>query len=283
MLLFALQLAPIALSAWSVAHVELPLPVRVALAALVYLVSQPLLAGVLSLPFRKSMIPGRFPRDLGHRVYAGRRLFGACWTAVYYNTFTYPMVLAMPPLKWVVFRLFGYRGCCAFTLYPDTWIRDLPLLTVGRGAYLSNKSTIAPNIATPDGALVVGRVDIGAGAMIGHGTMVAPGVSIGVQAVVGVGCGINTGAVLEERCTVGNMSGVDLGARIGKAATVGACNVIGARATIGPGIHTPTHLHVPRRRVLRTQAEVDDLAEGQGITHAVRRPAAYAIGAAHGE
>ena len=33
-----------------------------------------------------------------------------------------------------VFRIFGYRGSMDFTIYPDTWIRDLPLLDFGEGA-----------------------------------------------------------------------------------------------------------------------------------------------------
>lgn len=267
LIVFATQLLPCALGVWIAVQVTLAPPWRVSLGVLTYLVTQPLIAGALSLPFHGSMIPGRFPRDLGHRVYGGRRLFGACWAGVYYNPFTYHVLLSIPPLKRIVFRLFGYRGCCSFTLYPDTWIRDLPLVSVGRGAYLSNKATISPNIATPDGRIVVAPVAIGERALIGHGSMIAPGVAVGAEAVVGAGCAINFGAVLEDGCTVGSLTGIDQGARIGKHATIGTRNGIAARVIIGPGLHTPTNLSVRRRCSLLTQIQVQDLAERQGIAN----------------
>src|SRR5690606_25924351 len=43
-----------------------------------------LLAGLLSVPHRWAIQPGRFPRDTGTRLYAGRRLYGACFTSLYY-------------------------------------------------------------------------------------------------------------------------------------------------------------------------------------------------------
>jgi hypothetical protein len=49
------------------------------------------------------------------------------------------------------FRLFGYRGSMKFTVYPDTWIRDLPLLMFGEGAYVSNRATLRTNIVLSNG------------------------------------------------------------------------------------------------------------------------------------
>src|SRR5690606_8983945 len=73
-----------------------------------------LLAGLLSVPHRWAIQPGRFPRDTGTRLYAGRRLYGACFTSLYYFKPAYHAVLTFRPMKWVVFRLFGYRGSMNF-------------------------------------------------------------------------------------------------------------------------------------------------------------------------
>jgi hypothetical protein len=38
-----------------------------------------------------------------------------------------------------------------FTVYPDSWIRDLPLLPFGQGEYVANPSTIGTNIVLNKG------------------------------------------------------------------------------------------------------------------------------------
>jgi UDP-3-O-[3-hydroxymyristoyl] glucosamine N-acyltransferase len=216
------------------------------------------------------MVAGTFPRDLGHRVYAGRRLYGACWNAVGSHTVAYALLLAVPPFKRAVFRMFGYRGSCDFTIHPDTWIRDLPLLSIGEGVYLGNKATIAPNLCTPDGQIYVARVHIGRGTMVGHNAMIAPGVHIGANAVIGVGCAVNVDAVIGDDCTIGNLSGIDHRVRIGRGSVVGVSNMIAARATIGAGLRTPAHLRVLRRQQLVDQRSIDQLAIRQRIGTNVR-------------
>lgn len=105
-----------------------------------------LVAGGLSQLHSRKVVEGRFPLDTGDPRYFHRRLYGLCWTSVYYSGPVYYMVLSLPLLRKLVFRLFGYRGNMNFTVYPDTWIRDLPLLDIGEGAYLSNKATIGTNM-----------------------------------------------------------------------------------------------------------------------------------------
>ena len=117
---FTLALAPLVLASTAGGRIA-----GLALAAVLYPLAYLLTCGLLSRPFWSAIKPGRFPRSLSHPVYFGRRLYGLCWTAVYYSPF-YWLYLSVPTLKWLTFRLFGYRGQMDFTLYPDTWIRDLP-------------------------------------------------------------------------------------------------------------------------------------------------------------
>lgn len=85
-------------------------------------------------------------RALSCQQYVDRRLYGLCWSCLYYFTPIYYLVLSIPILKHIVFRAFGYKGSLNITLYADTWIRDLPLLEIGKGVYIANKATIGTNM-----------------------------------------------------------------------------------------------------------------------------------------
>jgi len=131
-------------------------------------------AGLLSLPHQFAVKPGKFRRDVSDPRYFHRRLYGLCWTAVYYNKPVYFLCLSIPSLKWLMFRIFGYRGSMDFTVYPDTWIRDLPLLTFEPGAYVSNRATLGTNIVLSNGFLLVNAITLGSNSLVGHLAMLAP-------------------------------------------------------------------------------------------------------------
>ena len=94
------------------------------------------------------------------------------------------------PLRRCVFRIFGYRGSLNFTVYPDTWIRDLPLLKLGNGAYIPNRATLGTDLVLTNGRILSDFITVEDGACVGHMSMLAPGVHVGRKAEVGVGCGI---------------------------------------------------------------------------------------------
>lgn len=118
---------------------------------LIFLITFPLLAGCVSLIGQKGIIKGIFPRKPFHPIYLLRRIYGACWTQFFYFKPVYAFALAIPALRNSIFRLFGYRGSSEIVIYPDTWIRDLPLLKIGKGSYISNRATIGTNICLSDG------------------------------------------------------------------------------------------------------------------------------------
>jgi carbonic anhydrase/acetyltransferase-like protein (isoleucine patch superfamily) len=210
-----------------------------------------LVAGLLSLRHQHAIKPGRFKRSLSDPAYAHRRLYGLCWTSVYYFTPLYFVILSAPPLKTAVFRLFGYRGNTDFTIYPDTWIRDLPLHSFGKGAYIANRATLATNIVLGDGSLLVDRVHVGNGSLVGHLTMLAPGFHIGQQSEVGVGTAIGLRTRLGDNVKIGPVSGVDNGAIVDDGATVGTWCHIGSGARILSGAHIPSGTRISRRTVVQ--------------------------------
>ena len=267
----AVALAPLLLAADAIS----PLAAGI-LAPFSFCLTYAMAAALLSRLTLRAMIPGRFPRDLGHPVYGPRRLHALCWTAIYYCPPVYHAVLAIPQLKRVVFRLFGYRGSLDIALYPDTWVRDLPVLDVGDGAYLSNRATIGTNMCLTSGDVLVAPVRIGKRAMVGHMSMLGPGVVLGddVEVSVGVGIGLNTRIGAGSR--IGPCAVVHHGAQIGEGCDIGATSYIGLKAVIADHLVIPPGLVIPARTVLRTQDDVAALAPTRGATckamHASRAP-----------
>jgi UDP-3-O-[3-hydroxymyristoyl] glucosamine N-acyltransferase len=193
---------------------------------------------------------------MGNRTYFHRRLYGLCWTSVYYFTPIFFAALSFPPFKALLFRLFGYRGDMSFTSYPDTWIRDIALLELGKGAYLSNRATIGTNIAFPDGTILVDTVKIGDGALVGHLTMLAPGVQLGRNAEVGVGVAIGLKSILGDGVKINPGCAIEHGVKIGARTKVGSMTYIGSGVNIGPDLVIPAGITIPSKTKLTCQEEI---------------------------
>jgi acyl-[acyl carrier protein]--UDP-N-acetylglucosamine O-acyltransferase len=228
--------------------------IAAALAPCIWLCLYPIICGVACLPWRSAIKPGKFPRDLSDPDYRSRRLYGFCWTSVYYAPLVYHTVLAVPTLKWAVFRLFGYRGTLDFTTYPDTWIRDLPLLDLKKGAYLSNKSTLGTNMPLMNGMVLVDHISIGENSTVGHLAMVGAGSSIGKNSETGTGSALGINVRIGDNMQ--NQTGqivCDHFSRIGNDASIGCCSYLGKRARIGDGVHVPEATDVPARTRLTAE------------------------------
>ena len=199
----------------------------------IFVVTFTLTAATLSYPAQKKIIRGRFPRQNFHRIYFWRRIYGSCWTNIFYFKPLYFILLSMPALKKALFRLFGYRGPTQFVIYPDTWVRDLPLLHFGEGAYCSNRSTIGTNMCLQDGTILVDRVSIGEKSVVGHLTMIAPGVKLEKDVDIGVGAAIGIRCRLKQGARVGAGSSINHGTIFGERSEVGGHSYLGLRVEIG--------------------------------------------------
>lgn len=194
-----------------------------------------IIAGLLSLAHQKHVVEGRMIVDTAIPSYFHRRLYGLCWTSVYYSGPIYFILLSVPVLKTLTFRIFGYRGSMNFTFYPDTWIRDLPLLDFGEGSYLSNKATIGSNIITirnQKKVIEVGRIKVGEHGLVGHLSAIAPGVEMGKESSIGICSGVGLKVVLSEKSVVGDYAVVDHGVAIESGASIGSASYVGRRAVV---------------------------------------------------
>ena len=225
-------------------------------AAPLFILSFVLISGLLSQFAQKGIVRGIFPRKPFHPVYFLRRVYGACWTQLFYFKPIYSVVLAIPILKTLTFRLFGYKADSTnFVVYPDTWIRDLPMLNIGEGAYLSNRATIGTNLCLSDGNILVDHIIIGKNSLIGHLAMIAP-CFIGEKTEVGVNVGIGIRTKIGSNVKVGPRSCICHGTRINDGVEIGAMSEIGTRVVIGENIKLPNSTSIPNGAVILDQSDV---------------------------
>ena len=215
-----------------------------------------IVVGALARLHAAKIVAGRFARSMSSPGYFHRRLYGLCWTAIYYFTPVYSLVLAFPGGRAALFRMFGYKGSLDFTVYPDTWIRDLPLLQLKRGAYVSNRATLGTNMVMSDGTILVDRIVVGERALVGHLAKIAPGVVIGDGAQVGVGAGIGIKTQIDDNVQIGPMTFVEHYVRIGKGARIGGAAYVGSRCRIGAGVLIPGGAVIPQGTIIETQADL---------------------------
>lgn len=227
------------------------------LAPIVYIVSTVLTCGLLAQTGKAGLVEGKFNRTISDPMYFRRRLHATPWTYIFYFKPLYFICLSIAPLKSLLFRLFGYKGQLDFVAYPDTWLRDLPVLDIGAGAYLSNKSSIATNICLMDGRILVEGIKIGKKSCVGHATLIGPGTTMGeeveIDASTTSGLRVNFG----NKVKIGEMCGIQHGVKIEDGAVIEATCVIGLRCRIGPNIRIieGSHLHTGTR--IKTQTEAD--------------------------
>lgn len=135
-------------------------------------------------------------------------------------------------------RVAAARGSLDFTIYPDTWIRDLPLLDLGPGAYIANRATLGTNMALSNGTSLVDRITIGAGTTVGHLAVLAPGVEVGEGAELGATVVIGIGVHIGAGANIQPCAGINHVARIGEGATVGSAAYVGAAAVVAPSVRS---------------------------------------------
>ncbi|MGE0174197.1 MAG: hypothetical protein AB7T49_15475 [Oligoflexales bacterium] len=226
-------------------------------APIVYCTLFMLVAGCLSRVSHRKIIPGRFPRENFHKIYFWRRVYGVCWTQVFYFKPIYAMLLAIPLLKKVLFKLFGYRGSSlSFTIYPDTWIRDLPVLDFGAGAYLSNRATLGTNMCLPDNSIFVDKITVATKALLGHLGVLAPGCKLQKNADVGVSATLGVRCRIQENASVKPGALLNHGVVVGVGAEIGTRAYVGLRARIGNGVKVPAGACIPAGAIISSETDL---------------------------
>ncbi len=236
-----------------------------ALAPVTFTFTYILCAGLLSLSGRAAIMPGTFPRKLDDKVYGPRRLYGACWTAIFYFTPIYFLALTIPPLKKLLFRLFGYSGPMDFVIYPDTWVRDLPCLLFEEGAYIANKTTLGTNMCLTDGNILIDRIKVGKNAMVGHMVAVGPGTKLRENVEIGLGAVLGIRSQYKKNSKVSPCAIINHAVVVGENSSIGTRSYIGLKAVIGDNIHIPAGANIPAGASILKQEEADRYYSSESI------------------
>lgn len=205
----------------------------------------PVLLGLLSMPFHGAIRKGRFKRDLSDDAYYGRACYGRLWTSLFYSGPIYQVFLGIRPYRNFVLRLFGMKGPLEFTVFPDTWIRDLPVLSVSDGAYMANKSTIGTNICLKDNFTLVDGIKFGQNAMVGHMAVIGPGCKINSGSELGVSSTLGIRVSIAENSSIGALVAVNHGSSLGQRINVGTRAYIGVRVNISDDVTIPPNTVIP--------------------------------------
>lgn len=222
-----------------------------------------LISGVLSKPAQKAIVAGKFPRDLKNPVYGLRRLYGLCWTSIFYFSPLYYVMLSVPVFKKFLFRMFGYKGSLNFTVYVDTWIRDLPLLQLEDGAYLANKSTIGTNMCLGDGSILIDSVYVGKNGLIGHLAMIGPGSKIYENAEIGVGVGFGIRSVAKMKSKIQPTVCINHGVIIGNNSEVGTMSYVGTKVVIKDNLKIPAGANIPAGSIIESQDQIQNIMSSE--------------------
>lgn len=245
-----------------------------------FLLSFIFIGGTLSLLGQKGIIAGKFPRLTSHPIYMLRKLYGAAWTQIFYFKPLYAVCLSVPWFKKILFRMYGYRGNLNFTLYPDAWIRDLPLLKMGHDVYLANRCTVGTNLCLNDGSILVGECHFNDNSMVGHLAVFGLGSKIGARTEVGVSASLGIRVSLGDSVVVSPKVVIYHGVQISDRVRIGACSVIGMKSRISSDIELNFGAVIPARATLRTQADADKYfsaetknlhEQTQSLTEALRK------------
>jgi carbonic anhydrase/acetyltransferase-like protein (isoleucine patch superfamily) len=238
-------------------------PLSILLVPLSYLVLFPVLCGAFSKLYASKVVPGKFPRVMSDPAYRARRMYGFFWSALYYNTPVLYFILQIEALKSFILRLFSYKGSTNVTIYPDSWIRDLPLLNFGDGVYISNKATLGTNLVLSTGEILVDRLQFGEKTIIGHLAIVGLGTKIGECSEIGIGVAIGLRCALGNQVRIAPTCAINHGVAIGSGTQIGAMSYIGTRAQIGENLEIPAGANIPAGAVIKTVEDLESIISSE--------------------
>ncbi len=188
----------------------------------------------------QSIQPGKVERDMKDPEYMMRVAYTMELRRFVYNPQYMNIILTDKKLKRLFFRTFGYKGNLDFTIYPICWIRDLPLLSIGKKCYLGDGILLGTNRVNPTQShLSVDHISIGARTVFDQQCAVGPGTEIGTD------------------CNIGFRSGISAKTIIGNQVKISEIVNIGSRVEIGNNVHICQGSHISDFVTIEAQAEID--------------------------
>jgi UDP-3-O-[3-hydroxymyristoyl] glucosamine N-acyltransferase len=189
---------------------------------------------------------GKFDREQENNDYNDRLVYTKELRNYLYNPAVLNLIFGEPELKELFFRTFGYKGQMDFTIYPKCWLRDLPLLDIGKNVYLGDNILLGTNQVTPDQkTLVVGPIKIGDNCIFNQGCTVGGKTTIGQDGVIGFEVAFGFSNKVGDRVKIGERATIGHGNRIGNDVTMGFMSKIGHFCVIEDGVTIDEMTDIP--------------------------------------
>lgn len=198
--------------------------------------------------------PGRFHRHQNDTDYAARIQYTTSLRAFVYNPMVLNIIFCNEELKKLFFRTFGYPGALNFTIYPNCWLRDLPLLDIGKGAYLADGIVLGTNqVSTDQQFVTVGPITIGERSIFDQACMIGYHTVVGADCIIGIRCAIGIKCSIGDQTHIGEVVNIGHGSRIGRDVSIGQASVIGNFCVIEDGVEIPAQTRFPMYSKVTTE------------------------------
>lgn len=213
----------------------------------------------------KNIKEGRFKRESQNPNYLSRLEYTKTLRLFVYNPACMNTILMDAELKELFFRTFGYRGNVNFTIYPNAWLRDLPLLDIGKNTYLADGILLGTNqVSTDQQFITVGKISIGDHTIIDQRGAIGYSTNIGKNCTLGLRFAIGIKGSIGNNTSTGEMVAIGHGVKIGNNVSIGQGTIIGNMSTIddditiGLGKTIPAFSHVTQNGIYhkRTQKRI---------------------------
>ena len=189
---------------------------------------------------------GHFKRDEQTPDYKSRLIYTEKLRSFVYNPAIMNEILSDWDLKRLFFRTFGYKGSLDFTIYPNAWLRDLPLLDIGEGCYLADNILLGTNMVSHNQQFIdVGPITIGDRTIFNQRCAVGNDVTIGKDCRIGFSVGIGIRCTIGDNVSIGEYSFIAHGVKVGKNVTIGQCSHIGNMIIVEAGVVLPPNTKIP--------------------------------------
>lgn len=205
---------------------------------------------------------GRFDRDANCNDYADRKIYTKYLRMFVYDPSTMNLIWSDHDLKVLFLETFGYKGSVDFTIYPDAWLRDLPLLNIGKGTYLGDGILLGTNQVSPDQkTLQVGQITIGEycvfnqRCMIGYDTTIGDNSKFGIETGIGIKCKISDDCQLGDRVSVGHFTRVGSNVTLGNHCKVGNFCIIDEGVVVDEYTEIPSFSHVTKHGIVQRRRQ----------------------------
>lgn len=205
---------------------------------------------------------GTLPRDMNNESYKGRVAYTRALRRYVYNTAVFNEILMCEDLKEKFFRVFGYQYQLDFTLYPNTWIRDLALqnFKIGKGAYLADGIVLGTNqVSTCQKKLKVGPIQIGDFTIFDQNCKVGLRTTIGEKCIIGISCHIGLMSKIGSNVRISPLSNVGHLVKIADNVVIGSQCTIGTGSIVEEGAIIKEYLKIPMHSLVHSNGKITPL------------------------